>query len=271
MKKEIPEKRKSSILSIVNGSGQASISDLADRLGISHETVRRDLTALEERGLLRKVHGGAARLQVGLEAEFSRRLNQNRDGKQMIARAAAGCFQPGDSLFIDAGTTTALFAEELAHVPGLTVITNSVEVAMRLWTQRPNRPDIHILGGRYEGDVSEVLGPIAIDQIGQFRADYAVLTVGAIDESGGVMDFNTDEASIARAMIRNARNLVVLADHSKLDRTALVHVCALKVVTTLITDLPLPEPLAVAFASAGVKVVVASLPAPTRADPDLDG
>lgn len=258
VKKEIPEKRQSNVLSMVNRSGQISIADLADELGTSHETVRRDLAILEERGLLRKVYGGAARLQVGLEEDFSRRLNQNRESKQRIARVAAGRFRSGDSLFVDAGTTTALLADELAHVPGLTVITNSIEVAMRLWSQRPTRPVVHILGGRYEGNVSEVLGPMVIDQIASFRTDYAVLTVGAIDESGGVMDFNTDEASTARAMVRNARNVVVLADHSKLNRTALVHICDLETISTLITDRQPPPPLLAALAAADVEVIVAS-------------
>jgi DeoR family glycerol-3-phosphate regulon repressor len=175
-----------------------------------------------------------------------------------IARRAAALFEPGDSLLIDAGTTTAYFAQALGRIGSFAVITNSVAVAAELWNA-PNRADVYLLGGRYSGDGQEVLGPLAVEQIRSLNADHAVLTIGAMDASGKCMDFNADEAFIARAMIASARQLTVLADGSKLGRHALFQVCDASSIDRLVTDRPPARPLADALKAAGVEVIVADV------------
>ena len=128
-----PEQRRHRILGLLAEHGQVFVNDLADTLGASKETVRRDLFRLEGRGLLRKVHGGAVRAQTAAKAAFSLRLNDQAHEKQLIAETAAGLFQRGDSLVLFSGTTTMALATVLARESGLTFVTNSVDIAANLW------------------------------------------------------------------------------------------------------------------------------------------
>jgi len=253
--RQIPEQRRREILIAVDRRQRVTVDELAASLRVSKETIRRDLTVLSERGLLRKVHGGAMNVQTAAESAFDKRVRQQRAEKQAIAARAAALFEPGDSLFVDAGSTTAVFASDLARRSGLTVITNSVEVATRIWGGGDN--EVYLLGGRYSGEVSETLGPLVLELIGRFRADHAVLTVGAVDPMQGFMDYNVDEATVAQAMIRQARSVTVLADHTKLGRAALVKVCGPEAVARLVTDSAPDAELQTVLDRAGIETVVA--------------
>lgn len=254
--RHIPEQRRREILAAVERRQRVTVDELADALRVSKETIRRDLTVLSERGLLRKVHGGAMNVQTAAESAFDKRVRQQRAEKRAIAARAATLFEPGDSLFVDAGSTTAAFASELARRSGLTVITNSVEVAARI-TGGGGDNEVYLLGGRYNGEVSETLGPLVLELIGRFRADHAVLTVGAVDPTQGFMDYNIDEATVAQAMIRQARSVTVLADHTKLGRAALVKVCAVEAVARLVTDSAPDAELRAVLERAGTETILA--------------
>ena len=172
-----------------------------------------------------------------------------------IANRAALLFEPGDSLLIDAGSTTAVFAEALGRAGHFTVITNSIMVAKELWNAS-RRSDVYLLGGRYSGENHETVGPHAIEEIQRLHADHAVLTIGAIDPTGIFMDYNADEAYVARAMMASARQTTVLADSSKLGRQALFQVCEARQVDRLVTDKAPPLPLGEALRLAGVEVLL---------------
>lgn len=241
---------------MVRESTRVTVEELAQLLGTSHETVRRDLALLSERGLVRKVHGGAVHAQTALESSFGDRSMTARSEKMSISRRAAQLFQPGDSILIDSGSTTAAFAEALGKVGHFSVITNSMLVANELW-KAPIRSDIYLLGGRFFGEGHETLGPLAIEEIQRLRVDHAVLTIGAIDPTGRFMDYNADEAYIARAMLGSARQTTILADSSKLGRHALFEVCDAKQIHRLVTDQVPPSPLEDALRMAGVEILVA--------------
>jgi DeoR family glycerol-3-phosphate regulon repressor len=252
-----PDERRDRIATLVRETSRVTVDELADQLAISRETVRRDLALLSEQGVLRKVHGGAVPTQTALESPLRDRRATARAEKIAIGKAAAALYEPGDSLLIDAGSTTAYFAEALGRAGSFTVITNSVLVASELWSA-PNRGEIYLTGGRYFGEGHEVLGPIVVEQIQRLHADYAVLTIGAIDAGGKFMDFNTEEAFVARAMIASARHTTVLADSGKLNRRALFQVCEAAEVDRLVTDRR-PEPaLANLLETAGIEIVVAT-------------
>jgi DeoR family glycerol-3-phosphate regulon repressor len=252
-----PEERRERIAGLVREASRVTVDELAGRLAISRETVRRDLALLSEQGVLRKVHGGAVPAQTALESPLRDRRATARAEKIAIGRAAAALFEPGDSLLIDAGSTTAYFAEALGRAGSFTVVTNSVLVASELWSA-PNRGEIYLTGGRYFGEGHEVLGPIVVEQIQRLHADHAVLTIGAVDAGGKFMDFNTEEAFVARAMIQSARRITVLADSSKLNRRALFQVCEAGDVDRLVTDRRPEPPLANLLESAGVEIVLAT-------------
>lgn len=225
-------------------------------LDISRETVRRDLTVLSEQGLLRKVHGGAVQPQTAREGSLRDREAANRPQKIAIGRRAAQLFDLGDSIFIDAGTTTTLFAAALAETGGFTVMTNSVPVAARLM-ESGTGSDVYLLGGLYAAENQQVLGPLALDQINGFHADHAVLAIGSVDLTGKCMDYNADEAFIAKAMLSRARTKTVLADSSKFGRHALFQVCEASQIDRLVTDTPPPAPLQRALELAGVELIIA--------------
>lgn len=194
-----PEKRRAAILQLANQKAELTVDEIADCFGVSKETARRDLTHLDAKGLLRRVHGGALRPQTASEANMVSRMEENADAKRRIAIAAARLFQENDTPMIDTGSTTTFLASALARIGRLTVITNSVTVATQVSASGHSR--VYLIGGEYNGGMGETLGSVSLDQIGRFRADYAVLTVGAIDPFGGFMDYDLEEAMVARAMI----------------------------------------------------------------------
>lgn len=246
-----PRLRQEKIAETVRRQGRVSVDQLAERFKTSHETIRRDLAALAEAGAVMKVHGGARLPGRREEGPFSERLGTNAVAKRLVAEKVAALVQPGSTLFIDTGSTTLMCAEAIARIAGLTVITNSARIAAVL-AERGNRTTIFLLGGRFDADNHETVGPTTIAEIQGFHADHALLTVGALDAAAGVTDYNFDEAQIARAMLDNAERLIVAADASKFGRRAAFAVCPLERLTALVTD-RLPEGrLLQALSKAGV-------------------
>jgi DeoR family glycerol-3-phosphate regulon repressor len=252
-----PDARRARISAMVRAASRASVDELAEQLSISRETVRRDLAVLSERGLIRKVHGGAVDFQTARESPLDDRRAAALPEKLAIATAAARLFRPGDSLLVDAGSTTTVFAEALGKAGSFSVITNSLSVAGELW-KAPHKSDVYVLGGRYAGEGQELLGPLTVEQIRAVRADHAVLTVGGMDDDGNCMDFNAEEAFVARAMIASAREVTIIADSSKLGRHALFQVCGLEKIDRLVTNREPSHPLGEVLRSAGVDVVLGS-------------
>lgn len=253
-----PDTRHDLIVELVETEGQASVETLAERLGASRETIRRDLSLLDLRGLLRKVHGGARRLERDtgqIEGPFASRMAENVDAKRAVARAAAGLFADGDTILMDAGSTTVFFAEQLQRLDALTLVTNSV-AAMPYFNRTDRHNRLFLLGGEFSLDRQETLGPLALDQLSQFHAEHAVLTVGAV-QSEGVYDFDLREAELARAMVARARRVTVLADHSKFGRSGVFEVAPLAQVERIVTDrAPAPE-IAAEIQARGIRLVVA--------------
>jgi DeoR family glycerol-3-phosphate regulon repressor len=256
-----PSVRRELIVDLVRERERVTVETLARELDASPETIRRDLTELATRGVIRKFHGGAAATEAAVfgskaEGEFQARMQDHLREKRAIARRAAALFSPGDALFVDTGTTTVVFAEELARLANLTVITNSVTIVQTIARGNPaNRA--FLIGGKYRDEASENLGSLAVEQIGRFRAPHVVLTAGAI-EPQGVMDFDLSEAEIAIAMLAHARTLTVLADSSKFSKTGLFQVCPLSDVDRLVANRAPDGPLAEALPTNGVELIVAA-------------
>lgn len=255
-----PRERRERILELLRDTddGRVLVEDLARHLKISQETARRDLSQLAARGLVSKFHGGATLPHPGGEGPFRTRMAENLRQKRAIARAAAAMFQTGDTLLVDTGSTTIIFAEELVRQSGLTIITNSIIIAQTMMRGR-NGHRAFLIGGEYSDEAMENLGALAVRQVSQFHAIHAVITVGAI-EIEGAMDYAVEEAEMARAMIAQARHLTVIADSSKLDKAGLFRVCRLDVIDRLVTDTRPRAALSEALEAAGVEIVVANRP-----------
>ncbi|MFK8253937.1 DeoR/GlpR family DNA-binding transcription regulator [Ancylobacter terrae] len=252
-----PTRWQAAIIALVRDAGVARIADLAARLGISDETVRRHIRALVEAGVLTREHGGVgwageAGAPAGEEAPFHRRMRVNAAAKRAIGEAVAGLVADGQVLLIDTGSTTAYVAQALRRRRDLTVVTNSLEIARHLVGRNGNR--VYMAGGELRADLAAAVGPEALAFIRQFRADLAILSVAAIDDAGQFMDFDLDEARIARAMIEGAARCLVAADASKFGHRAAV---AIGAVGTLVTDAAPAPPMRAALEGAGTRVIVA--------------
>ena len=248
-----PKERRAEIASLIGRQGRISVDELALMFGVSAETVRRDLGRLAETGAVQKIHGGAKRARLHAEGSFTERMTESAEAKREIAKKLVQVLEPGDTIFIDTGSTTLICAEEIAAVGRLTVITNSIGIA-RILGAPELRNAVYLIGGSFSADAGETIGPMAVEQIGEFQADHAILSVAAIDGGVGIMDANFDEARVARAMIERSRHVIVVANAAKFDRMAAFRVCPLDEVDILVSDeAPGPE-LAAALRTAGVEL-----------------
>ncbi|MEQ8354038.1 MAG: DeoR/GlpR family DNA-binding transcription regulator [Kiloniellaceae bacterium] len=246
-----PRLRQERIAEAVRRQGKVSVEQLAARFKTSNETIRRDLAVLADSGKVLKFHGGAKLPQAREEGPFRERMTMNAVAKRIIAEKAARLIAPGETVLIDTGSTTLMCAEEIGKIDGLTVITNSARIAAVL-AERGNHTSVFLLGGRFDGDNQETLGPTAIGEIQSFHADHALITIGALDGAAGATDFNFDEAQVAKAMLGAADNLIVVADSSKFQRRAAFTVCPLERIGALVSDRAPPGPLRAALTEAKV-------------------
>jgi len=246
-----PRARQAGIADVIGQNGQMSVEDLAARFRVSAETIRRDLAQLAEGGLVQKVHGGAKRLRLLTEGSFQDRMTENAAAKRIIADKLRQLVEPGDTLFIDTGSTTVIAAEALAPVGGLTVITNALRIA-QIFAAADRGTRVFLLGGSFNAGNDQTVGPMALAQIAGFQADHAVLTVAGFDAEAGATATDFDETQVARAMIENADQLVLLVDGSKFGRKASFRICPARRVDLLVTEAEPDAALAARLHAAGV-------------------
>lgn len=250
------EERHQRILEVLNAHTRIEAGALALALDVSRETIRRDLIRLEADGLIRRTHGGALVIDSEAEQPFRDRLSAHRTEKQAMGRAAASLIKPGDCCFIDAGSTTVAFAEALAGVEGISVITNSLDVASVIRSGQFNA-DIVLLGGALGSEVPATYGPMVVEQLARLRADIAFISPVGLDPKGGVSYFDLAEAEIARMMLSHARKRVVLADASKCGVVSRVVVWDCDDIDVVVSD---GQETAAALALAGVGQFVLAEP-----------
>ena len=250
------KRRQAKIVEIIRSKERASVEELAKRLNISRETIRRDLTDLANGNKIQKIHGGAILPRLFGEGSFQLRMSENVDAKARIAHAAAPYFSKGQTLFLDTGSTNLFFAEKLCEIAGLTIVTNSTEIAKTVTAScRDNR--VFLLGGEFSADNRQTIGAMVTSQIRSFRAHHAVLTIGALDGRTGAMDYDIDEAQIARAMIEQSHSVTILMDGSKYDQIASFEVCSLEQIDRLVCDCPPPPVLKEHLEAAGMEIIIA--------------
>lgn len=246
--------RQTALIRLLEAQGSQPTAGLAAALGVSDETIRRDLAALAEAGLVSRSHGSVALAGQAGEAPFARRMRENANAKQAIAAACAALIGDGSSVMLDTGTTTSFVARALTGHRRLTVITNSSDIARTLATQNGNR--VYMAGGELRSDNGAAFGPQALEFIRRFRVDHAVVSAGAVD-AGGIMDFDLDEAEFARTALTTGERRIVVTDGSKFHRKGLVQVAGFAAVTDLVTNVQPPTQIAAALTDAGVALTLA--------------
>ncbi|MBB3930214.1 DeoR family glycerol-3-phosphate regulon repressor [Kaistia hirudinis] len=226
--------RQSAILARAKAEGRVLVDALAAEFGVSPQTIRKDLNTLCDARQLVRVHGGAA-LASGIEnLEYEARRTLAADAKAAIGRAAAALIPDGASLFVNIGTTTEAVAAALAERAGLMVITNNINVANRLRTH--SGIEVIIAGGVVRAADGGIVGEAAVDFIRQFKVDFAVVGVSAIDADGALLDFDFREVKVAQAIMANARHIILVADATKFERSAPVRIGHVSQVHSFVTD-----------------------------------
>ncbi len=253
-----PHRRREEILRLVRVRGDCSIAELALALGVSDETIRRNVKPLVQQGLVEKVHGGVVLSGAIGEPPFQRRMQKQVREKEAVAELVAGLVSSGDSIIMDTGSTNAYVARALRRHDGLTVVTNCTEIARTLAPIPGNR--VLITGGELRADDSAAFGTASVEFVSQFHVGYAILSIGAITDAGEFMDFHLAEAEFSRAAIRQAATTVVAADHSKFGARAFVKVCDTGMIDILVSDRMPSAPLHDRLRDAGTRVVTPASP-----------
>ncbi|HSK68360.1 MAG TPA: DeoR/GlpR family DNA-binding transcription regulator [Candidatus Limnocylindria bacterium] len=236
----LKEERQRKILEDLYRQGKVIVNQVSDRYGISRDTVRRDLTELEDQGVLRRVFGGAVPSRMPAAA-IDIRLNVQKSEKRTVALKAAALLRPDSLVAIDGGSTNLLLAEAFPAGLGLRVVTNSFLVATALRA----RPQVEVifLGGQYDKGSQTTVGETAIRQLASYRFDQFFLGVHAIDARFGVsVPYPYDkEADLKMEMIARSDEVIAMCSLSKLDRHTNYVICPLEQVTTIICEGPVPE------------------------------
>lgn len=249
-------KRHRAILNLLQQDGTVTIADLARKLDVSLETVRRDIKPLASEGAVVKMHGAISLPSVIGEAPFEKRMRENSEAKRAIAMAMAATVRDGDSIMLDTGTTTSYLARELIGHRRLTVITNSSDIARTLSTVNDNR--VYMAGGELRSDNGAAFGVSAIEFVSRFSVIHSVISTGAVDGENGIMDFDLEEAEFARMVLTRGRRRIAVTDHSKFGRQGLVKVCDFSALTEIVTDRQPPVAIGEALDSAAVGVLLAA-------------
>ncbi|TWH00102.1 DeoR family transcriptional regulator [Mesorhizobium sp. J18] len=226
--------RHAEIMEMAKKHGRVLVDDLALYFNVTPQTIRKDLNDLCDQRQLTRIHGGAL-LPSGIEnMEYEERRKIASEQKEAIGKAAAGLIPDNASLFINIGTTTEAVSNALLDHRGLMVITNNINVANRMRVY----PSIEVViaGGVVRGSDGGIVGEAAVDFIRQFKVDYAVIGVSAIDHDGALLDFDFREVKVAQAIIANARHVILVSDSTKFERTAPVRIGHLSQINTFITE-----------------------------------
>ena len=253
----LARQRQTLILEQVREHGAVRVADLVTTLGVSDMTIRRDLELLHERGLLEKVHGGAASIEGSslFEPGFTAKSVLMEAEKELIAASAASLVAPGTAIAISAGTTTFALARRLTDIPGLTVLTNSVPVADVLY--KDGRSDqVVILSGGVRTPSDALVGPFAVEVIRSLHVDSVFMGTHGMDFRSGLTTPNILEAETNRALIEAGRRLIVLADHTKWGTIGISSVARLENADTIITDSGLDPTARSQLASAVRRLIV---------------
>jgi len=244
------------IMEIARKEGRVTVDDLASRMRVTVQTVRRDLTALTESGQLDRVHGGAILPSGVANIGYATRREMHDQSKIAIARRCAQAIPDHASLFLNIGTSTEAVARELLGHNNLLVVTNNMNVA-NILVANPTC-QIMVSGGALRRTDGGLIGDLATSFVAQFKVDIAVIGCSALDDDGDLLDFDISEIGVSKAMLRQSRKAFLVADSSKFGRSAPARIASLRDVETFFTNAPVPKNLTDKCATWGTKIDIGS-------------
>jgi len=248
--------RQTEILEIATREGRVSVEDLARHFDVTLQTIRRDLTEMDQAGVLNRVHGGAVIPSGTSNYAYEDRRALMAEEKERIAAACAAQIPDDCSLFLNIGTTTEAVARHLLGHKNLLVATNNINVANIL----ASSPEIEVFvtGGTLRRADGGLIGPRTVDTIGGFKFDHAVIGCSALDTDGELLDFDVQEVGVSQAILARSRCTFLVADHTKFERSAPARICSLADLDAVFTDRPFPDALATACHTWETRVHIAA-------------
>ena len=250
------EERRTQILQIVRTEGRARVNELASRFSSSAVTIRNDLNELHQRGLVLRSHGGAVLPDTILrESPVHERLKTHSEEKRRIGAIAATLINDGETIILDSGTTTLEIARQIKNKQGLQVITNGVNIAAELLDAR--EVQTFIVGGTLRVDSASIVGRSTEEMFEQFSADKLFLSGAGCDPDFGVSGANLEETMVNRAMLRIAREIILVADASKFSKRSMVRIAPFSEIDTVISDTGLREEVQEKVRGLGCNLILA--------------
>jgi DeoR/GlpR family transcriptional regulator of sugar metabolism len=235
IKRVLPLERQNQILKHLHEYRSVKIVDLSKTLNVTRETIRKDLYEMEEKGLVRKVHGGAILNKANLETNYNHRIYTNDEEKRSIAKKAAELVADGDTMYIDYGTTALFFAREILDKKNLTILTNSLPIANELIDY--SNHEVVVIGGSIRKNEKSLFGPIAFRVIQDLYVDIGFFGTGGLDLDVGFTNFHLGESEVSRLILKHSQKKVFLADYSKFNTQAMNKVASFDDIDILITDM----------------------------------
>lgn len=248
--------RRSRIMSILNEKKNILVQDTASLFGVTEETIRRDLKKLEKQGLIVRTHGGAVLPDdMNMETPLKIREGINIAGKKAIGKLAAGLINSGDTVFLDASTSSLHVAKHIKDMESITVITNAERVLMEL----ADCPGITLIstGGIVRRESLSLVGRMAENAVGSYRADKVFFSCKGFSPKHGLTDSSEQESEIRKTMLKCSETVIFLCDHTKFDKIGFAKTAGLEDVDVMITDAPIPGNWTRELEEASVKIEIA--------------
>ena len=249
------EERRNNILNIVQRDRRATISELSEYFQTGEATIRRDLNAMEKKGLIQRTHGGAiAKDKKNVELGMEERAEKNKLEKERIAKAVSALIHDGEVVMIDSGSTTQKIAEYLKSKNSLIVITNSNSIANELVGTNDNT--VMLTGGELRPRTGALVGPVANQMIEKFRADRVILGMSSMDIDDGFFTVDPNEAELKYKMMHMSSRVIVAMDSSKVGTKSLSLVCHCHEIDILVTDAGINKKALSSLKKQGVEVII---------------
>lgn len=252
-------RRYEEILSALRESGSIAVEDLSARLNVSVVTIRRDLDELEQQGLLNRTHGGAVPGHPLFyepfknDRSFMEQVARLADEKRRIGRAAADMIESGETIAITPGTTTAEIIRGLPLNANITVVTNTVNIAMELSKRKDI--DVFVTGGHLRGDWFSLVGAAAVQNLGNLLIHTLFIGADGLDAEWGASCHHSEEAELNAALLKRARRRIAVVDHTKLAKVASWRICDIGAIQTVITDTGATDEMIAPFEARGIHVI----------------
>jgi DeoR family transcriptional regulator of aga operon len=253
------EARYQAILDVLHKTGSVAVDDLSERLEVTVVTIRRDLDALERKGLLHRTHGGAVPIQplywepFRRDRSFVMQVERQAEEKRSIGYAAAALIEPDETIAVTPGTTAAAVVRALPLNYNLTVVTNTANVVMELSKRKDLK--VFVTGGTLHGEWFSMVGPHAIRSLDNILIHTLFIGADGLDPEWGATSFDQDEGELARTMVEHARRHIAVVDCSKLGRVAGWRICQARILHAIVTDANATDEMVAPYIDMGVKVI----------------